>query len=406
MTASNGMAISLNNKITQPAKLRLFHLDVVRGIAILLILGYHTPATIRIHPLLDTISDAVHVMGHCAVDLFFVLSGFLIGGLLFREIDQTGTINVRRFLIRRAFKIWPAYLICLMTTCVTMAAVGKEMAEYQHPYLTLTQDMWPAALHIQNYYTSTYRCAWFWSLAVEEHFYILLPLCLLWLYVPSRRNGTGLTTLLYLSFTVAIACLALRGRVRLHYSAYSAYTHLFPTHLRIDSLMAGVALSAATRYASSMIKRLSPWRWWMLAAAIGILLAPVAIPGFQAQIYPLDATLFWAAGMSIVLCAHYADQGVAMLQRMSWASLTLTPIAWCGQFSYSIYLWHGYFAPPFSARLMKCIQLPLFSEGVSSVAHLCLYFGVAFMLGIASYYFIEMPFLRIRDRFCDFLSKR
>ena len=75
-------------------------------------------------PGLDVMSDYFHKAGRLGVDLFFVLSGFLIGGLMLDEWKRTGTIRVRRFLIRRAFKIWPAYLICLVVSSAAIALLS------------------------------------------------------------------------------------------------------------------------------------------------------------------------------------------------------------------------------------------------------------------------------------------
>jgi peptidoglycan/LPS O-acetylase OafA/YrhL len=80
--------------LATPKPVRLLQLDVLRGIAVLLVMGYHLPA-------LPILSNA----GYLGVDLFFVLSGFLVSGLLFREIQSTGGVNLSRFYLRRALKI-------------------------------------------------------------------------------------------------------------------------------------------------------------------------------------------------------------------------------------------------------------------------------------------------------------
>jgi peptidoglycan/LPS O-acetylase OafA/YrhL len=102
-------------------------LDVLRGIAVLLVLGDHFPYY-----------RAREKIGWTGVDLFFVLSGFLISGLLFREYQHSGSINFKVFVIRRAFKIWPLYVFLLVLTAVTIK---------QFPI----QGMLPAALFYSNY---------------------------------------------------------------------------------------------------------------------------------------------------------------------------------------------------------------------------------------------------------------
>ena len=112
------------------------------------------------------------------MDLFFVLSGFLVGGLLFNELRGRGKLDVPRFLIRRGFKIWPSYYVYL-------AAVAVLMARRSVP--GLAASLLPNLLNVQNYFGTPLQHTW--SLAVEEHFYLALPLLLLW--APRRRNSTA-----------------------------------------------------------------------------------------------------------------------------------------------------------------------------------------------------------------------
>lgn len=90
---------------------RLIQLDVLRGLAILLVLGDHYATSVDESRLgaghLQPLNAAMERFGWSGVDLFFVLSGFLVGGLLFSELKRNVRLDVRRFLVRRAFKIWP-----------------------------------------------------------------------------------------------------------------------------------------------------------------------------------------------------------------------------------------------------------------------------------------------------------
>jgi peptidoglycan/LPS O-acetylase OafA/YrhL len=392
---------------TAPRDGRLFHLDVVRGAAILLVLGTHTPAVLRLHPVVDALSDAVHKMGHLGVDLFFVLSGFLIGGILLRELDVSGTLRVRRFLMRRALKIWPAYLICLLVTCLAIAAFGRDLAGDPHPYRTLAGAMWPATLHVQNYFSSTGYCFWFWSLGVEEHFYLVLPALLL--VACARCNGPArLRQLLVAGAMVAVGCLALRGWTRAQHPHYSSVTHYWPTHLRLDALVAGVVLAATVRHAPDGVRRLRPYRWPLAIAGVAVFALPVFFPGgdegraalFEA-LYPFDSTLMALAGVSLVLLAHYQDQDLPASPgtgKAPWLRAALAPIAAVGCFSYSIYLWHGFFAAPLSRRLLELLGVPLFGAGLSTLIHLVAYLLVAIGLGLLSYLLLEKPFLALRER--------
>lgn len=384
---------------------RLYYLDVLRGTAVILVLGHHTTASIHLHPVLDAISKAVHDMGYLGVDLFFVLSGFLIGGLLFKELDKTGTIRVRRFLVRRALKIWPAYLVCLVASCIAYA-MGTELADDPNRYWKVAHDMWPAAFHVQNYASSTSRLIHFWSLGVEEHFYLLLPITLLILCRTATSSSLVLRRVFGLAVVLAVGCLVLRGEARLRQPEYDGYVHQFPTHLRIDSLVVGVLLAAATRYASATVHRIRPYRWALALAGMAFFVLPALVPGVHPKLfpilYPLDYTLGWLSATAIVLLAHFADESDSRLASKPagnrLARRLLAPVAFIGFFSYSIYLWHFWFAPPISKRALQALGYPVQASGISTVVHLGLYFAVAILMGVLPYYFLERPFLSLRER--------
>jgi peptidoglycan/LPS O-acetylase OafA/YrhL len=114
------------------------------------------------------IDNRVIQAGWVGVDLFFVLSGFLISGLLFDEYKRLGSIAFKRFMIRRMFKLYPAFYTMLIVNYFAESALGHVSSPAQ--YLT-------EATYLQNYLSPIWGHTW--SLVVEEHFYILLPLFLL-----------------------------------------------------------------------------------------------------------------------------------------------------------------------------------------------------------------------------------
>src|ERR1700722_19491950 len=100
--------LSATNAAPHPAR-RLIQLDVLRGLAILLVLGRHAIVPREDAGRLAPLAKIWWHIGWTGVDLFFVLSGFLVGGLLLGELRSRGTLDIKRFIIRRGFKIWPAY---------------------------------------------------------------------------------------------------------------------------------------------------------------------------------------------------------------------------------------------------------------------------------------------------------
>src|SRR6266436_3971304 len=160
-------------KIENPnllATSRNLQLDFLRGVAILLVILRHT---VLFH--IPGWEASLVQFGWAGVDLFFVLSGFLISGLLFSEYRQNGMIRFARFAVRRALKIYPAFYFLVLLTVLARIALHTSDAVLR----PLLHDVF----FMQSYTPGTY--GHFWSLSVEEHFYILFPLAL---YFMLRRK--------------------------------------------------------------------------------------------------------------------------------------------------------------------------------------------------------------------------
>ena len=140
------------------------NLDLLRTVAVTMVIIGHLPDAPReSFQLVRWVADWFRRYGSLGVDLFFVLSGFLVSGLLFREYLAKGRADVRRFLIRRGFKIYPAFYVYAVLTVVLRIRMGDS--------LTLRQVL-SELLFVQNYGAHVWSHTW--SLAVEEHFYLLL----------------------------------------------------------------------------------------------------------------------------------------------------------------------------------------------------------------------------------------
>src|SRR3954451_21567996 len=155
-----------------PTPARRLDLDVVRGVAIVLALGWHFSPTRSGNAVLDALQFPGHQFGWAGVDLFFVLSGFLMGQLVLRERARTGGFDGRRFTARRVLRLWPVLYVFL-----AVQAVFDD--EPPGSYL------WQNALHVQNFAGTSLPHAW--SLAVEEHFYLALAILV---PVFARRRGS------------------------------------------------------------------------------------------------------------------------------------------------------------------------------------------------------------------------
>ena len=333
-------------------KSRNANLDALRGAAVLMVLGRHFGG----FPLWTRI-------GWAGVDLFFVLSGFLISGLLFSEWKDTGTIDIRRFWIRRAFKIYPAFYVLLF---ITLTVVWLWPGFTPNP--VNARSVFAESVFLQNYLPNVWGHTW--SLAVEEHFYLALPLVL---WAMQRRPGQDPFRAVPALFAMtAVAALLFRtcGGAENGYKTY-----LEPTHLRIDSLMSGVALGYYRHFHPGVFGRFA--RSPAATAAIAVAAAMVFL-------FPLETSPMHTVGFSAVFvgcCSLLAK--VVDRRPIGWERIAIAPLATIGTCSYSIYLWHMA-----ASRIVP-------GEGAAALA---LYCGLSIGLGIVMARLTEHPALRLREQ--------
>ncbi len=178
MPIKNDLSVPGFSPTANPA--RLLWLDVLRGLAVMLVLFRHmTPLPDATPNWLKMALSPFMAAGWMGVDLFFVLSGFLVGSLLLKPIAEIGDVSISRFLVRRGFKIYPAFYLLLAVTIVAVESMTNRIP--WPPMLT-------EAFFIQNYLPGVWQHTW--SLAVEEHFYLLLA-ALVGLLARAERDRTS-----------------------------------------------------------------------------------------------------------------------------------------------------------------------------------------------------------------------
>jgi peptidoglycan/LPS O-acetylase OafA/YrhL len=348
---------------------RSIGLDLLRFVAVVMVIVSHLvlePIPDRLMPYLQ------YVLGYgpAGVNLFFVLSGFLVSGLLFNEYKRKGQISARRFYVRRAWKIYPAFYLLIGLTYVYC----RFALDYKIHDRIVARELF----FFQNYAPGIWNQTW--SLAVEEHFYLLLPLILL--VMAKRRGGVDpFKSMPGLVLAIAIVALTLRC-LTCHWNPnYGFYTHGFPTHLRIDGLFIGVALSYYYHFQPMLFRRATfPWRYALIGlGAAGLISARLLHLGhwYGYTLAPLQDCISAAA----ILCGVMAST----IPR-NWLTLTLAKI---GSYSYSIYLWH-----------MVAIQFvtPRLRDSVAWEWRAALYLTSAFAVGIIMANIWELPLLKLRDR--------
>src|SRR5271166_727027 len=176
-------AVSMPPKTTLIPSRRNTNLDALRAIAIFMVLFRHAGMAISLLHASTFYTLCGERVGWAGVDLFFVLSGFLISGLLFADYQEHGKINVGRFYIRRGFKFWPALYTLIFTGLFISAFVPGHTLPHK--------GILPELFFMQDYFPSIWGLTW--SIAVEEHFYLCLPL--LFLLLIRRTPGNPFNAL-------------------------------------------------------------------------------------------------------------------------------------------------------------------------------------------------------------------
>jgi peptidoglycan/LPS O-acetylase OafA/YrhL len=348
---------------------RLVALDALRAVAVLLVLGRHLPPVEGELP--PTVPALLHYwkrIGWMGVDLFFVLSGFLVAGLLFTEHARHGRIRPLRFLVRRGFKIYPGFYLLLGATWLWrhgQVPAGRFLAE---------------ALFVQNYFPAVWNHTW--SLAIEEHFYLALTL-LLWSWSRGREGPRAFRGLPGLSAVLFALVLALRIRA---FAPFPRGYLLLPTHFRVDALLFGALLAYGWTFHRERLAVLAHrWRWAIAGASLVLLLPCLLLPledSLAVNTVGLTGNYLGFGGLVILVVAS-AARGAPRMER------ALAPLAPIGVFSYSIYLWH---MPV--ALAVHLLDLGRFGWAAAAVVYL----AGSLVVGIAAALAMEIPILRLRDR--------
>jgi peptidoglycan/LPS O-acetylase OafA/YrhL len=302
---------------------RLAALDGFRGLAVLSVFVYHlillggSAGT----TLADRALRAVGLAGWLGVDLFFVLSGFLITGILLETRGRPGWL--RRFYLRRAFRIIPAYYLAL-ALLLAVQLTGREfnLASFGWTASWLTniligRDGWSALPTTMHHY---------WSLAVEEQFYLLWPFAVALL---SRR------ALLVLCAGLVVDASLLR--VGLAQSSHMAASYvLLPA--RSDGLAVG-AIFALLAQGEGGMEALARWLRWPIVAASAVIVTIVVVN----RNFAADDTLVLGFGLAavVILAGCLMVLGMVRGQGGAWGRLLeARPLRLLGTYSYAIYLWH------------------------------------------------------------------
>ena len=336
-------------------------LDGWRAVAILSVMLYHS--SLQQAGIFSTLW--VWRFGYRGVDVFFAISGLLITSKLLEEEKRTGRISLRNFYLRRAFRILPAALAYLLT----IAGLSKLGLIY------VSAVEWFASLFFYRNYSSlfhierTLQLPWFtthfWSLSIEEHFYLLLPALLLFTRGKVRIATLGL---------ISICVIAHRQLELIHRSWFTIQFH---TDVRLDALMIP-ALFAVLSRSEVYGERFNPFiRKWHFGFILAFLLF-VWWPESSGLQQTAIATIMPGIVLGTVLKRR--SLGTKILE---W-----TPLRWIGRISYSLYLWQQLF---FVQRFLEWRPLGRLQAWPLNLV-------LTFLLAVLSYYGVERPSIRLGHR--------
>ncbi len=349
-------------------------LDLLRALAIIVVVIYHAALFGFKLP------GRVDRFGWIGVDLFFVLSGYLIGGQLLAPLARDQRMNLGRFFARRALRIMPAYFVVL--AIYFLLPSSREYSE-------MSQPLWKFLLSIQNialHGGTAFSHAW--SLAVEDQFYLALPFLLLFLY---RRPRTA----------IIIPCLLVVGGIALRtflaaqnpsvdggvsFRGFQAWIY-YPTWTRLDPLVFGVALAAIEKFRPQWWRRLTNYAIWLWLPALALIAYGLWLGEGD---YLTVTACTWqfpliALGMAALLIC-------AVSPRLVFRRVAIPGAAFIASIAYSAYLIQK-LVIRFVEQFCASHNIVLTSAPALICVELCVYAAATIL-----FFTVERPFLQLRHR--------
>ena len=343
-------------------------LDGIRAIAVIMVLAYH-------------LKLALFKSGFLGVTVFFVLSGYLITGILISEVEEEGTIDLKNFWLRRIRRLVPAVMSMAVVIIFVSAVVNKII------FTKGCKDFLASVLGFNNWWQIFNKVSYFeaagvpspfthcWSLAIETQFYLIYPLILLGIYklVKSRGEGRAKRGLLFAGVTLLLALISVILMIVLFDPQQDASRVYYGTDTRAFSLLFGALLAILWEY------RMVPRR---LSASVNMVLGSVSFAVLLVMTIAINGSSnFWYRGGQFVgtiltVLVIYTVSG-----RKTWLSRFLSNpvLKWIGDRSYSIYLWHY----PIILLISKGIKASWWITLIEIV--------LSVVLAELSYRFIETP---------------
>jgi peptidoglycan/LPS O-acetylase OafA/YrhL len=346
-------------------------LDLLRAIAIIWVMLFHALKY-------GTPSKDISIMGWMGVDLFFVLSGFLITNQLLTLVYKNKNFKISEFYLSRAFRILPAYLTVLAIYFLLPSAQEGHGLQPLWQFLSFTVN-----LLIDSRNSNTFSHVW--SLCIEEHFYLVLPIVVLLF-----NNRSGTVKVIILASLIIGSGVYLRADIWLNELSWGqSYIEkiYYPTYTRLDGLLAGALLATLQVFKPSL------WSLVMkhanIVLIIGILSLSIAIWIFKFR-FSFMATVvgfpLLSFSLAFIVAAAASKNSIIGRFEMPGASIIAT-------LAYSLYLTHK------SVFHLIKINFPSLLEiGANGYIAFFVYAVAVFSVAVALYAIVERPFLKLRSK--------
>jgi peptidoglycan/LPS O-acetylase OafA/YrhL len=361
-------------------KSKLYGLDHLRALAILLVFVYHYGRLFASPQWVTTIGK----FGWTGVDLFFVLSGYLIASQLFAKTAAPEGISFKDFFIKRFFRIIPAYLVVVAIYFLFPVCREREAPAPLWKYLTFTQNL---GLDLRHQGTFSHA----WSLCIEEQFYLLLPIVLIILsYFKALKKGWILIVLFFvIGFAARLYCwytLVVPYAADDSFWMYWYKWIYYPTYSRLDGLLLGISIAAVFQFRPALKEKIQQHGNTLLFASI-LLLAAAYFVCINEQSF--GASIFGFTLVDIgygVMVLGAVSSSSFLYKRRSFLTTRLAAL------SYAVYLTHKI--------VIHLIQQYLVTEKIDKESNTMLFMCVmgSLLAGYLLNILIEKPFLRMREK--------
>jgi peptidoglycan/LPS O-acetylase OafA/YrhL len=356
-------------------------LDGLRFFAFLMVFLFHggLPEKMVAQAIGRTAARALRENGGYGVQLFFILSGYLITTLLLREEARYGRVALRAFWVRRILRIWPLYYLLILIGFLVIPALDGVVGTTGHRELLRTHLL-PFLGFLGNWSMALVRPApdWLsvlWSVCVEEQFYLVVPLFIA-LVAPRYRRP--------LVLALIAGAIAVRGWCA--HRSESQLLIVYNTFAQFDTLLSGVLLAMLLGWERDrpLLTRWLRLLQWPLFLAIGWIMTWPRLGHGTLAHRTFDFVWVWLGGVGIVMVAVWAKGWLR-------SALAYSRFVWLGKISYGLYMYHEV---ALWARERVLYRLPWFpnKEELMSIAALAL----TILLAAASYYGYERQFLQLK----------